>query len=142
MFDRINRAVLRYIERKSGAPRVQRITVLPGGFAVASTGESEDNPKVQTYKWSDIKRAVATKVPGWVGSDECVLIECNDRVIQLTAEVAGYDALLDAAPRGCPGWPETAQWRVKLLTVPDGEALGLWDSRPATAPSKLAFSWG
>ena len=50
MFDRINRAVLRYIERKSGAPRVQRITVLPGGFAVASTGESEDNPKVQTYK--------------------------------------------------------------------------------------------
>ena len=131
MFDRINRAVLRYIERKSGTPRVQSVEVVPGGFAVASTGESLDTPSVQTYKWSDIKRAVATKVPGWVGSDECVLIECNERVIQLTAEVVGYDALLDAAPHGCPGWPETAQWRVGLLTLPDGEALELWDSGPA-----------
>jgi hypothetical protein len=131
MFDRINRAVLRYIECKGGTPRVQSVEVVPGGFAVASTGDALDAPSVQTYKWNGVKRAVATKVPGWVGSDECVLVECNDRVIQLTAEVVGYDALLDAAPHGCAGWPETAQWRVKLLKVPDGEALELWDSRPA-----------
>lgn len=129
MFDRINRAVLRYIERKSGAPRIERIALVGDGFTVETTAADPGTPSLQTCAWHDVQRSIATKVPGWVGSGECVLIECKARVIQLTPEVAGYDALLAVAPQACPGWLQASEWRTRLVALPDGEALELFQQR-------------
>jgi hypothetical protein len=113
---------LRYIERKSGAPRIERIALSSNGFIVEIAAAGPGMPSLQTYAWNDVRRAVASKVPEWVGSDECVLIECKTQVIQLTPEVAGYDALLAAAPQVCPGWVHASEWRTRLMALSEGAA--------------------
>lgn len=131
MFERLNRALLRHLDRRRGARPLVAIELTPEGFALRRSTDAGPGPDRSAHAWRDVRRAVALMTPGLVGGDECLLVETADATLELGAGVPGFDALVAAAPARLEGWREPADWRVALAAAPVGEPVEVYRG-PAT----------
>ncbi|WP_395701365.1 hypothetical protein [Aquabacterium sp.] len=122
MFERINKAVLRYLEGRRGEPGVAAVKLSEAGFVVElRDGEGAMTP--MHVRWDAVRQAAAVLVPGIVGADECLLVDSAAGTVQLTPLVDGFDAFVAMAAQRLPGWKDPARWRTELLAVDAGTAV-------------------
>lgn len=133
MFERLNQALLRHLDRRRGVRPLVAIELTSDGFALLRQTDAGPGPARTEHAWNDVRRAVALMTPGLVGGDECLLVETADATLQLGADVRGFDALVTAAPARLDGWREAAQWRVALAAVPVGEPVEVYRVTTAAA---------
>lgn len=129
MIERLNRAVMRYIDRKNDTPRIARMELQAGGFAVTCQAHDTRPAETSHHEWHDICRVVATLTPGLVGDDEAVLVELSGSVLQLTPGVPGFEAFLEAGAGQVAGWRPVADWRVELAATPPGQVVEVLKQR-------------
>jgi hypothetical protein len=123
MFDRVNKALLRYIERKRGAPGVAAVELADEGFVVRLRDERAAPLRV---RWGQVQEAAGVLVPGPIGGEECLLVDCGETTVQLTPDVDGFEAFVAAAARHLPGWKDAAQWRTELIAAGMGAAVAAY----------------
>ena len=126
MFDRLKQAVLRYIDRKRGVPCIDAVESTPDGFMVIWRTRADQPAEVTHHAWRDIRRVAATSVPGLVGGDECLLVELDGSTLQFTAEVAGFETLIDEGAKWLDGWRSASEWRLVLAAVSPGQVVDVY----------------
>ncbi|MGV2288629.1 hypothetical protein AAHK20_07925 [Trinickia sp. YCB016] len=126
MFNRLNQAVLRHIDRKRGVPRIDAVGSTPDGFTVNWRTRGDQPSEVTHHAWRDIRRVAATLVPGLVGGDECLLVELEGSTLQFTAEVAGFETFIDDGARWLNGWRPATEWRLALAAVSPGQVVDVY----------------
>ena len=126
MFNRLNQAVLRHIDRKRGVPRIDAVDSTPVGFTVLWRAPTDQLPKATHRAWRDIRRVAATLAPGLVGGDECLLVELAGSTLQFTAEVAGFETFIDEGAKWLKGWRSATEWRLALAAVSPGQVVDVY----------------
>jgi hypothetical protein len=129
MFNRINQILLRYIDRKRGTPRIEAVEVARDGFTIIWQAQTDRPTETVHRAWGEIHRVVAMLAPGLVGGEECLLIEVGGSALQLTAEVAGFEAFIDEAAKWLDGWRRVAEWRSALAAAAPGQVVEVYGQR-------------
>ncbi|TKC83115.1 hypothetical protein FAZ69_25845 [Trinickia terrae] len=126
MFNRLNQALLRYIDRKRRVPRIEAVESTRDGFTVTWQAHTDQPSETAHHVWGDIRRVAAILVPGLLGGDECLLVDVDGSVLQLTVEVAGFEAFIEEGAKRLNGWRPVTEWRLTLAAASPGHVVDVY----------------
>lgn len=130
MFKRLNALIASRIQQRGAAALVEGVEASAEGFRVVSRAERAGTPQT-LCPWGDVRAVVAVQLPNSVGSDECLLVDRGQDVLQITPDTPGYADFLAAGERQLAGWASADVWRLRLLSLEPGEGLDIY--RPGEA---------
>lgn len=121
--DRINRAILNFIRKKSGV-RLGPVIADASGLKLMD-GENA----AWTIAWRDIVRITALRSPGFVGDTIILTIEAEGESRIVSEEQSGWSALAQALPTHLPGALQHKDWVLPLVAGGEQARVTVYERR-------------
>lgn len=120
--DRINRAILKFIRRRSGANSGD-ICFDASGISVVTGADT-----LWTMPWSDIRRIVGFRSAGFIGEDLVLAIESLSSETRLVYEGQdGWKSLTSELPRHLAGAQPYENWALRVAFDADAEPITVFE---------------
>jgi hypothetical protein len=122
--DRINRALLKLIRGRSNASSGD-IRVEANGISVGAAADT-----LWTMPWSDIRRVVAFRSPGFIGEDLVLALETGTGETRLVTESQkGWNTLTASLPLHLTGAEPYEMWALRVAFDEDAEPITVFHRR-------------
>jgi hypothetical protein len=130
MFSRLNEWAARLIAGRDGATHVAAVSVSAGGFVLRmqrGTGPARDEP----VAWREVEKVLAFNQPLPIGFEPVLWVLRGGGAIQLTPQVQGWAAYLQACETHLPGSLPTGLWQTRLLAGEAGQVIEVFSATPS-----------
>jgi hypothetical protein len=131
MFNKLNELILRRVMRRSGTKVVTAVVPGAHGFLLRVHSGAGPMPDVQVA-WHEVERLLAFNQPLPVAVEPVLRIHRGTgEAIQLTQQVQGWEAFLQACEVHLPGSLPSDLWQTRLVAAQAGEPIEVFRSASA-----------